>query len=355
MTDITKLIRQDLIDIKPYRSGRNANEEQVWLDMNESPWDFNEQIICKNINRYPEPNPSALLSQLSEFYQIDPANLLLTRGSDDGIDILIRLFCEPFRDAILICPPTFIMYEKSAKIQGTMVIEVPLKKADNFAFDVEKVKEALTKNTKIIFICSPNNPTGSLVPVKDILNLCQEVKSAIVVVDEAYIEFDEKSMSSYIEQIPNLVVLRTLSKAFGMAGIRLGVLMAQAPVIQYCQAMMPPFPLSIYSISAALKATTPAFIQQVKKHITIIKEQKELLQKALKTLSFVTKIWPSSANFLLIEVNDPERMEQFCSQNGFMVKNFSSKPYLKNCIRMSIGTIEQNQKLISLLQREFTS
>ncbi|MBI2791403.1 MAG: histidinol-phosphate transaminase [Gammaproteobacteria bacterium] len=355
MTDITKLIRQDLVDIKPYRSGRNANAELIWLDMNESPWDFSEEIVCKNVNRYPEPNPSTLLSQLSEYYQIDAANLLLTRGSDDGIDILLRLFCQPFIDSILICPPTFIMYEKSAKIQGATVIEVPLKKETDFAFDVEKVKAGLTKNTKIIFICSPNNPTGTVVPVKDIVDLCQEIKSAIVVVDEAYIEFDEKSMSSYINQIPNLVVLRTLSKAFGLAGIRCGVLMAQEPIIEYCQAMMPPFPLSIYSISAALKATTPAFIQQVKKYITIIQEQKALLQQALNKLSIVTKIWPSSANFLLIEVNDPQKMEQICAKNGFIVKNFSSKPYLSNCIRMSIGTQEQNQKLISLLQREFTS
>jgi histidinol-phosphate aminotransferase len=356
MVDIKRLIRQDLIDIKPYLSGREDSEERIWLDMNESPWNFSESLVCKDVNRYPEPNPQVLVKQLSEYYQVGTENILVTRGSDDGIDVLIRLFCCPFQDAILISPPTFVMYEKSAKLQAATVIEVPLNKKDNFGWDKEKIINSITENTKIIFICSPNNPTGTTVPVDDIISLCQTLDSVIVVVDEAYVEYaDRESMSTYINQYPNLVVLRTLSKAFGLAGIRCGALIAQAPLIQYCQAMMPPFPLSIYSIEAALKATTPEFIQTIKKQVNIIKEQKELLRQVLNTLPFVTKIWPSSANFLLIEVKDAQELELQCVDNGLVVKNFSAKPYLNNCIRISIGTVEQNNKLITFLKREIKS
>jgi histidinol-phosphate aminotransferase len=353
MTVINQLIRQDLLDIQAYHSSRESQTEKVWMDMNELPWDFSFRIAPQAINRYPERNPEQLMLQLAEFYQVKQQQLALTRGSDDGADALIRLCCTPFKDEVMIFPPTFSMYAISAKLQGAQVIEVPLLAEQQFALDIDSVMQRITPETKIIFVCTPNNPTGNSVAKEDIIAICNKVANqAIVVVDEAYIEFSpHASMATLVDDYPNLVVLRTLSKAFGLAGIRCGIVIAQPAFIQYLQAVIPPFPFAKFTLDAALCLTTQESIIELKKHINIILEQKAQLQQKLATFPFIEKIYASDANFLLIKSQSAKQIFQYCIENGICLRNFNEKSVLKDFLRITVGIQEQNDKLLSLFNR----
>lgn len=350
MADIIKLIRQDLRDCEPYLSNRE-DSEGIWLDANELPFDLSDNQMGLKLNRYPSMHPLSLLEQLASFYCIEKEQLLITRGSDDGIDLLTRLFCNPFRDNILICPPTFSMYAAFAKIQGSQIIEVPLILDKEFSLDVNGIKQKMTDNTKIIFICSPNNPTGNIVPISDIAKLCDEMKDkGIVVVDEAYIEFAESESSiPYLQQYHNLVVLRTLSKAFGLAGIRFGVIIANEACIRCLKAIQPPYSMSSLTLDAAVKATTKDRVRELSQKIAMIKDQKAQMQKWLSQLDIVRKVWSSEANFLLIQVEDAKKVMVYCANSKIYLRNMSDRAGLKNCIRVSIGTALQNKRLIQVL------
>lgn len=347
---LEKLIRQDLIDIKPYPMERQEDETLIWLDMNELPWELNENTQAVKLNRYPFSQTLKLRAQLANFYQVEVENLILTRGSDDGIDALIRLFCQPFQDEVIVSSPTFSMYAVSAKLQGAKIIDVPLNQ-DNFAWNASEIRRNITEQTKIIFVCTPNNPTGNTVCAKEILQLCEDVaQQAIVVVDEAYIEFaDQKSLATIAKCYSNLVVLRTLSKAFGLAGIRCGVVIGDPVLITFLQALMPPFALSRFTLEAAFEATQPRYINKMNGLINIIRMQREYLKEKLASFSFVKEIWPSEANFLLVKCQEANRVYQYCLEKGFLLRRFNGPINLKDCIRISVGLPEQNERLLAVL------
>ncbi len=331
MPDIRAFIRPELRDLKPYVNLRQSHDLGILLDLNESPWDREDKS-----NRY-HSDFSALTAQLATLYGIASDEILLTRGSDEGIDLLIRLFCRPYYDAILICPPTFSMYRFYAKLQGITVMETP--------GDCE--------NIKILFLCSPNNPTGHTTAPDEIFELCQKLaEKAIVVVDEAYIEFSTtESMTSYIQRYPNLVVLRTLSKAFGLAGLRCGALIAHKQLVQYLRAVLAPYPFSTATIQAAMDATKPACVVALKERVRCILTQRKIMQTALTALCCVKKVWPSEANFLLVEFNDAKKIYATCLENGIRLRDVSNEPGLENCLRISIGLPEQNESLINVLRK----
>lgn len=338
------LIRPELLELKSYVPGRRL--QGTWLNANESPWDT-------RFNRYPNNVSSRLMTQLAQIYQVRPSQILLTRGSDEGIDILVRLFCRPYQDAMMIFPPTFAMYQQSAKLQAAKCIEVPLCEENNYQLDFEKIKKALTVNTKIMSVCSPNNPTGNLIPIDDMLTLLNLVnEKAIVMIDEAYIEFTKQiSMSQFINQWPNLVILRTLSKAYGLAGLRCGVVIAQAPLIEKLRVMLPPYPFANFTLEILLQATSASNRQNVINNIDYLNEQKRTMMLNLSRLPIVEKIYNSDANFLLIRVNNAKRVMNYFEENGIYVRGFSEEESLRNCIRLTIGLAEQNHQVLAVLQK----
>ena len=348
MTKIEQLIRADLLDIESYQV-KQRKQNDIWLDMNELPWDVGNASF-KNYNRYPIVNDE-LISKVASYYEVKPSQVLLTRGSDDAIDLLIRLFCTPFTDKIMICPPTFPMYALNAKYQGVDSQKVPLQSENNFTLDINKVLSGTTKTTKLLFLCSPNNPTATSVSVQDILTLCGALQAnTIVVVDEAYIEFsNNKSGSEYIDQCPNLVVLRTFSKAFGLAGIRCGTVLANEAIIRYLRKISPPFALSQPTIEALSIALQPEFLTQIKNTWSVIQQERERLIETISQLSFVKQYWESAANFILMAVDNADKVVSFCANQGIAIKNCHAKPLLDNCIRISIGTPLQNEKLLQIL------
>jgi len=221
----------------------------------------------------------------------------------------------------------------------------------DFSWNKTAVEKSINAKTKIIFICSPNNPTGNLIAAEEILALAEKVSNqAIVVVDEAYIEFsDAMSMTSKIEQVSNLVILRTLSKAFGLAGIRCGVAIAEKKLIKFLQALLPPFPVSQFTLKAAMLATTWENIERIKGYIEIVKAQRAFLQENLSKFAFVKKVWPSQANFLLMQCDDVNQIYWYCVEQGFMLRKFNDKSQLHDCLRLSIGLPNQNEKLLNIL------
>jgi histidinol-phosphate aminotransferase len=345
-----KLIRPELKNFKGYQSDRKE-DGVIWLDANESPWDKTLAVTSEKVNRYPKMNDTDLVNQLANYYQVTPSNLLLTRGSDEGIDLLVRLFCQAYCDSVLICPPTFPMYGVSATVQGAKIIQVPLL-SDTFSVDFEKVKVQITPQTKIVFLCTPNNPTGSLIPIKEIINFCKEYQErTIIVVDEAYIEFaNTQSIVSYVQDFNNLVVLRTLSKAFGLAGLRCGVLLAQADLINHLRAIMPPFAFSTLIFKAIFDATKAAGILTMQQQVSYIQAQRARMREALQALSLIENVWESQANFLLVRSQEVQKIYETAQAKGIALRAFPADPILSNCLRITIGLKNQNERLLAVLQ-----
>lgn len=343
MFELMNLVRSELR--QPFAPVWVARDTAaIYLDANESPWD-------NQLNRYPT-QPKVLLQSLAKLYDVDPSQVLLTRGSDEGIDLVTRLFCEASKDSVIICPPTFSMYAFWANIQGARSVEVPLNTEQGFSLNRNKLLEAVTPKTKLIFLCSPNNPTGNLIPIDQIISICEAVsQTAMVVVDEAYIEFaNSQSMTAYLSRYKNLIILRTLSKAYGLAGLRCGVVLADAALIALLQAIMPPYPYSVLMMDSALRAMDESNLEQVNAQIAILIEQKKYLAQELKKLPLVIKQWPSCANFLLIQVQDATKVVAKCAKKGVQLRNISSR-YLPNAVRISIGKPAENQQLIQILQK----
>jgi histidinol-phosphate aminotransferase len=245
------------------------------------------------------------------------------------------------------------MYAVGAAIQGIEVIEVPICKAQDFQINYADLLLQWTPKVKLVFLCSPNNPTGNLLNPREIGNLCHSLAGkSIVVVDEAYIEFsDQESMTTYLEQYDNLVILRTFSKALGLAGARCGFLLANAEIIDWVKRIAPPYPLSTMVIAAVAQAISPARLQEVQQHILTIQKERALMFKALSDISYVKKVWASAANYLLIEVENAKEVMQSCTQSGFILRDMSTKPGLENCIRITIGKAEENKLLLASMQK----
>ncbi len=353
MTNLEHLIRTDLLQFSPYSSARDeAKKGEVWLNANESPWE-NEQFAPIKINRYPEKQPIKLIEKLVDIMGVESNQLAMLRGSDEAIDLLLRLFCEAGKDAIMICPPTFGMYAVSAKLQGAKIIEVPLVPATNFQLDMNHLLSHWQPNVKLIFLCSPNNPTGNLLNETEILQLCQHFAGkSIIVVDEAYIEFSSaQSQAHCIAQHDNLVVLRTFSKAYGLAGARFGLLLANSYIANWIKAIMPPYPLPAFTVHAVMQTLTR--LPQLQQQLASVKNERARLAAALQELPFIKKIWPSEANFLLLEAENSHKIMQACMDSGIVLRHMHDKLFLQNCIRITIGTPEENTRLINFLSLSY--
>lgn len=344
MFDIKSVMRSELLTAQEYLYARP--EEAIWLDCNESPWD-------SEVNRYPQPPSEKLLSTLCAYYQVELPQLLLTRGSDEGIDILLRLLCRPYQDNIIISSPTFGMYAVYARLQGAEIIDVPLIVEDNFKLNSAAILKAVTANTKIIFLCSPNNPTGSLISIEEMSRICAAVeKQTVVVIDEAYLEFaNQKSMTTLLSQYSNLVVLRTLSKALGMAGLRMGVVISSAEIIERLKAILSPYIFPSLVLDYAASAVTTEKLSLISEKVKYLLRERDALMQKLLGFSMIKKIWESNANSLFMQLEDAERVFEACRKNKILIRRFSQHPTLKNCLRVSIGLASQNQKLLEIFQQ----
>jgi len=346
MIDIDALIRPSIRALKPYRSARQDYLSGVLLDANENAFGSAITFGGLDLNRYPDPFQTALRSRLAQLHGVQRENIFAGVGSDEVIDLLLRIFCEPQNDAALVLEPTYGMYRVAADVNNVRVDSCLL--TDEFQIDVEAAMRWTNENTKIVFCCSPNNPTGNLLNRADILSLCAHT-SAIVVVDEAYADFGQaESLISAVERFPNLVVLRTLSKAWGLAAIRLGYAIAHQQIISYLMKVKSPYNINILTSTEAMKALDNT--EHVKKSVASAAAERQRLVKELSTFRLVKKVFPSDANFLLVRCTDARALYQQLAQRGIIVRDRSSEPKLENCLRISIGTPEQNDLLLNALK-----
>jgi histidinol-phosphate aminotransferase len=351
---VLDLARAEIRTMQPYSSARmEASGGQVLLNANESAWAplGDSGLGC---NRYPEPQPAALVDALADLYAVRREQLLVGRGSDEAIDLLVRAFCRAGEDAILIQPPTFGMYAVCAQIQNAGVIEVRL--AVNFTLDVDAVLTALTPAVKLVFICTPNNPTGQCIPRADVERLAQALAGrALLVVDEAYVEFaDTGSVAELIDQYENVAVLRTLSKAWALAGARIGSLLANAEVIGLLRRIMPPYPLPLPCVSAALSALLVPGQVSAREHLAIVREQRALMHDALCRLPGVREVLPSQANFLAVRFDDAGTIYRRLLAAGIVVRDVRRYPNLDDALRITIGTPAENARVLAVLQEATT-
>ena len=351
------LARPDLLNLAPYSSARSLNTQgSVFLDANEAP--VAPALFSSStpfLNRYPEPQPVLLLERFSKLYQVPSSKLLIGRGSDEAIDLLVRGFCRAGIDKILTCPPTYGMYEMSAKIQGAQTVHVPLisTSEDELLLDEVGIAQAIKreKNLKLIFICSPNNPTGTPFSTETITRICKLAsRTSFVVVDEAYLEFQTSdSILASLKSLPNLVVLRTLSKAWALAGVRCGVAIADEAVIELLQKIRPPYPLSTPAIQAILDGTSSIQQERLTKRVQSIRTERDSLIARLKKLETVEKIFPSSTNFILVKFKNSGRIFSNLRAKGIILRDRSTELGLENCIRITVGTEEENTTLLQAL------
>jgi histidinol-phosphate aminotransferase len=339
--NILNLVRKNILDMKPYSSARDEfkGEAEIFLDANENPYP-------SPYNRYPDPLQWKVKEKLSKIKQVTPDQIFLGNGSDEAIDLLIRAFCEPYRDSILITEPTYGMYAVCAELNAAPLVKVEL--TNEFDLNVDAIFNALTANTKIIFLCSPNNPTANLLSKEKILKTLDHF-SGIVVIDEAYIDFaNSESFIHMLPAYPNLVVLQTFSKAWGLAGLRLGMAFASREIIQILNKIKYPYNVNIQTQEIALNA-----LQDVKKKDEAVREiikQREILAQDLQTLSITENIYPSDGNFLLVKVKDAPRTYRYLMDKKIIVRDRSKVALCKNCIRITVGTPEENKNLISALR-----
>lgn len=337
--DIKNLVRKNILNLKPYSSARDEfeGENGIFLDANENP--FGE------LNRYPDPYQLKIKQKLSELNQIPSENIFLGNGSDEVIDLAFRIFCEPKKDKVLTFSPTYGMYEVSANINDVELINLDLN--DNFQIDLETLKPYFNdENLKIIFICSPNNPTGN--SIKNIEYILENF-NGIVFIDEAYIDFSpEESFTNQIKNYPNLIVSQTFSKAWGMASVRVGIAYASEEIIKFYNKVKPPYNISQLNQDAIIKTLNDENINQVSENIKIILEEKKSLIQNLEKLDLVKTIFPSDANFILIEVDNANSVYQELVNQNVIIRNRNS--VIKNCLRITVGSPDENKKLIETLQ-----
>jgi histidinol-phosphate aminotransferase len=354
--NIEALARPEILAMKPYQSARRtAGADGILLNANEAPAALleDEQWAALSLNRYPQPQPAALTDRLAGLYGVDAKQLLVTRGSDEGIDLLTRVFCRPGQDAIVECPPCFGMYRIAADIQGAPVIAVPRMEQDRLRIDFDFLCETISSNSavRLVFLTSPNNPSGDVIEpgnIERVLKACGD--HALLVLDEAYIEFcNEESAVRRLSAYPALVILRTLSKAWGAAGLRCGAVLADPRIISLLQRVMAPYPLTAPAIAAALAVTSGRAKNAQADMLNTIAEGKAQLLGQLEAKAWVTDIWPGEANFVLTRVDKARALVAFCASRGIRIRDFSSQPMLDNCVRLTIGSASEMAALEEVL------
>lgn len=347
MSWVTELARPEIVALQGYQSAA-WEPELVRLHANELPWRLPGDDSRAGLNRYPEPQPRALIERLAALYDVSPERLLVCRGSDEAIDILIRGFCRAQSDAVTVCPPTFGMYAVAAQIQGAAVHSVPLRALDDFALDEQAVLRACTPQVKIVFLCSPNNPTGNLLECGSILRIAGALAGrALVVVDEAYVEFAPgESLVHHIPRHSNLCVLRTLSKAHGLAGARCGALIADAEIIRLLRKVIAPYAITQLTLEAVLQLLEPRERAAMMLRIAQILAERTRLTEAVARLPGVRRVWSSAANFFLAQFADAGEALSRARAARLLVRDMRGYPELPGALRVTIGTASQNQRLL---------
>jgi len=342
--DIQKLVRSHIADLQPYSSARDefdpVEREVVYLDANENPFD-------NGVNRYPDPQQRKLKEVIAKRRGVAANQLLLGNGSDEVLDLIFRAFCIPNQDKIIVMPPTYGMYKVLANINCIFLDEVPLN--DDFQLVTKDILSQISTQAKAIFLCSPNNPSGNSFRREDILTLLQSF-TGLVVIDEAYIDFStQKSLVSDLSSYPNLIITQTLSKAYGLAGIRLGICIASEEIIDILNKIKPPYNINSLTQERAISALVDWDTTQ--RQITQLIAERKGLFAQLEKISFVEKVYPSDSNFLLVRVDDANKRYAQLIENDIVVRNRSKQVGCENCLRFSVGTTRENQILIETLNR----
>ena len=343
--DINTIVRENVKVLKPYSSARDEFEDfdtadMIFLDANENPFE-------NGVNRYPDPQQMSVKAILAKQKNVKFNQILLGNGSDEVLDLLFRAFCEPKVDNVITLPPTYGMYGVLANINAVENKEVLL--SNDFQPQIEKIMADVNENTKIIFLCSPNNPTGNSFSDESVVYLLQNFKG-LVVIDEAYIDFSNKeSWINELDEYPNLVITQTLSKAYGLAGIRLGICYASTEVISVLNKIKPPYNVNELSQKRALERL--ADTDKISTEIASIIRQREDLLEVLLHVEFVKKIYPTEANFILVKVDDANKRYAELIAKGIVIRNRTTQPLCDNCLRLTVGTELENRKLMAVLKQ----
>ena len=343
--NIDALVRNNVKMMSTYSSARDdynggANKNLIYLDANESPF--------KNeINRYPDNKHTEIKKLVSDIKNVNINQVVFGNGTDEILDLIVRVFCNPNKDKIITLPPTYGMYDVIAKTNGVENIEIPLK--SDFSIDKNEILKLSSSSIKILFLCSPNNPTGNSFDTNDLTDLIKGF-NGVVVVDEAYIDFSSKqSLISLINDNNNLIITQTMSKAYGMAGIRLGMGFSNQKIINYLNKIKPPYNINVLTERKALEELNK--IDEIKKNIDLVLNQRKLLVSCLEKLDFIEKIYKSDSNFLLVKVDNADLRYNQLLKNGIIVRNRSNQPLCQNCLRITIGTENENKSLIKILNQ----
>lgn len=340
-----KLARQQVQQLTPYLSARRiGGKGDVWLNANESPFNNEYQLNFVRLNRYSDCQPAELIAAYAKYAKVRPEQVLTSRGADEGIELFIRTFCEPEQDAILFCPPTYGMYSVSAQTNGVQCKTVPL--TAQWQLDLNAIAANLT-NVKLVFVCSPNNPTGNLVRREDILQLLELTKDkAIVVLDEAYVDFClEASWASELDNYPHLAILRTLSKAFALAGLRCGFTLANPSVIQLLLKVIAPYPVPVPVTDIAVQALSAQGIARAQQQIAQINHDRVFLQQRLAAIDGV-QVFNGKANYLLVRFPDGDALFKAAWDHGIILRNSA----IKDCVRISIGSRAECEKTADFIE-----
>ncbi|MCB1591157.1 MAG: histidinol-phosphate transaminase [Alphaproteobacteria bacterium] len=355
---LLKHVREHFRTMEGYVSAgmeMTKDDTKIFLNANENPF---ELPGLEGLNRYPEPQPAALLEAFAKTYGVESDQIVITRGADEAIAILIRVFCEPHKDSVILNPPTFGIYGVDSRAQPANVIEVPLLKTQGtYLLDADGIIKAAKnpKNgVKLVFLCSPNNPTGTSFSHETISEICEALEGhAVVVLDETYAEFAEVgSMTADLETTPNLIILRTLSKSYAFAGMRIGCMIAaDTDFISLVRAKaLETYPLTRLSVEAAFHVLSPQIREIAHQNIKKLLDERDRMQAALEKSDQVITIYPSDANFLLVEMKDAHGFYEYAKTHNVILRDFSAKPGTENCIRLSIGTPDENDTVLKLLQ-----
>jgi histidinol-phosphate aminotransferase len=340
------LARPDLRGIRPYVPG--AYEPGcIRLNANESPWRAPGDTSERGLNVYPPPRPTVLQEKLAEYYGIERRQILVTRGSSEAIDVLIRGFCAAGRDSVLVCPPTFDMYRLYAGIQNAGVVRVPLLADHDFALDTDKVLAGVGASVKIVFICSPNNPTGQSMARADLERICRDTAGrALVVIDEAYHEFAAGGdFLELRERYEHVVLLRTLSKFVSLAGVRCGLIVAAPELIDFAQVVLPPYTFPTPSIELVEQTLSQDSLRVSEERVAVLKRERARLSAALRDVPQVVQVYPSDANFILVKTRDGQAFREAARRAEILVRTFDD-PLLANCVRITVGKPSDNDQLL---------
>ncbi len=349
------LARPEIAVLSPY-SAAAQERLAIRLNANEVPWDPSSGS-AENLNRYPQVRPWQLRDRLAQIFDVPPQQLLVSRGSSEAIDLLIRVFCRAGQDNVVITPPTFGMYKVYADIQGAKLCAASLKPERDFQFDVDEVLRVTDENSKLVFICSPNNPTGNSMPVADLERLISARHGqSLIVVDEAYIEFSARqSAVTLMGRFDNLVILRTLSKARGLAAARLGCVLAQPGVIRLLDSVMAPYSIATAIADRAMSILTDEHLARAANRIQRLLSERRRLTACLSACESVEKVWPSDGNFVLARFHDLQAVKTILESRRILIRDFSAVPGLQNCARITVGSRIENDLLLEALGKSSQS